>query len=115
MLPLRHALSGLGDLGQLLDQGGVAVKGDAYTVCNTGLGGQFEARAGAGYRLIASLAGEPPALLAINGESQSGHPGSRHYADQLAPWLAGEYHVLVMDRTPPGRQGENLLALEPAG
>ena len=44
VMPLRHMLSGRGDLGRLLDQGGVAVKGDADTVCNTGVGGQFEAR-----------------------------------------------------------------------
>src|SRR5262249_43420192 len=81
-LPLRHVLSGRGDLGQLLDHGGVPVRGDAHTVCNTGLGSLLEARSGAGYRLIAELAESPPGLWAVDGQSQSGHPGSPHYRDQ---------------------------------
>jgi penicillin G amidase len=114
LLPLRHVLSGFGDLGKLLDQGGLPVKGNAYTVCNTGLGGQFEARSGPGYRLISDLGSEPPTLLAVSGESQSGHPGSPHYSDQLTPWLEGGYHALVLDRSAAPEQGEQLLTLEPS-
>src|SRR5262249_22673906 len=82
VLPFRHYLSGRGDLDQLLDHGGAPVQGNAHTVCNTGLGSQYEARAGAGYRLIADLSTSPPGLWAVDGQSQSGHPGSAHYADQ---------------------------------
>ncbi len=47
VMPLRHILSGRGDLGRLLDAAGEPVKGDMTTVCNTGQGGSFEARWGA--------------------------------------------------------------------
>jgi penicillin amidase len=112
-LPLRHVLSGRGDLAQLLDHGGLPVKGDATTVCNTGLGAQFEARAGANYRLIADLAGLPPTLLAVDASSQSGHPGSPHYSDQLHGWLRGEYHSLPLDREAAAQAAVTRLTLEP--
>jgi penicillin amidase len=97
ILPLRHFLSGRGDLGVLLDHGGAAVPGDFVTVCSTGGGAAFEARTGAGYRMITDLASSPPTLWAVDAQSQSGHPGSPHYADQLADWLAGRYHPLSLD------------------
>jgi len=97
ILTLRHILSGRGDLGQLLDHGGVPVPGDAQTVCNTGLGAQFESRMGATYRLIADLHTSPPELLAVDSQSQSGHPGSPHYRDQLPTWLRGEHHRFILD------------------
>jgi penicillin amidase len=96
-IPLRHVLSGRGDLGKLLDHGGIPVKGDAGTVCNTGLGGQYEARAGANYRLIVDMAMSSPGLWAVDCESSSGHPGSRHYGDQLADWIGGHYHWMPLD------------------
>lgn len=97
-MPLQHILSDRGDLGQLLDHGGVPVRGDMLTVCNTGSGPDWLANTGAGYRLVADLSSSPPALLAVDGQSQSGHPGSPHYSDQLDDWLAGRYHELVLDR-----------------
>jgi penicillin amidase len=97
ILTLRHILSGRGDLGQLLDHGGVPVPGDAHTVCNTGLGAQFESRMGAGYRLVADLSTSPPELFAVDSQSQSGHPGSPHYRDQLPTWMRGEHHLFILD------------------
>jgi penicillin amidase len=99
VLPLRHVLSGRGDLGRLLDHGGVAVHGNMHTVCNTGPGPNFEVRSGATYRLIADLAEAPAGLWAVDSQSQSGHPGSAHYADQLPVWLGGEYHFLPLDQS----------------
>jgi penicillin amidase len=98
VLPLRHFLSGRGDLGKLLDHGAPAVPGNVITVCSTGSDASFQARNGAGYRLIADLATVPPALWAMDAQSQSGHPGSPHYADQLAPWCEGRFHCLTLDR-----------------
>jgi penicillin amidase len=112
-LPLRHVLSGRGDLGRLLDHGGLPVKGDATTVCNTGLGPQLEARAGANYRLIADMGAEPPALRAADAASQSGHPGSPHYGDQLHGWLRGDYHTLPLDRAAASQAAVSRLTLEP--
>jgi penicillin amidase len=106
ILTLRHILSGRGDLGQLLDHGGVPVPGDAQTVCNTGLGAQFESRMGAGYRLIADLSTSPPELFAVDSQSQSGHPGSPHYRDQLPTWMRGEHHRFILDGK--GKSGSRL-------
>jgi penicillin amidase len=112
-LPLRHVLSGRGDLGALLDRGGLPVKGDTVTVCNTGTKAAFEARTGAGYRLIADLATAPPGLWAVDGQSQSGHPGSPHYGDQFQGWLDGRYHYLPLDRGEASRAAVARLTLEP--
>ncbi len=103
-LPLRHVLSAVGDLGQLLDHGGQGVSGDLTTVCNTGPGPDWISVSGAGYRLIADLGSSPPALLAIDAQSQSGHPGSRHYSDQYEVWRAGNYHSITLDSAPDPSQ-----------
>jgi penicillin amidase len=112
-LPLRHVLSGRGDLGELLDHGGAPIKGDAHTVCNTGLGGQYEARVGANYRLIADLAMSPPGLWAVDCSSTSGHPGSPHYDDQLLDWIEGRYHWLPLEREEATKAATARLTLEP--
>jgi len=113
VLALRHVLSGRGDLAALLDQVGVPVKGDAGTVCNTGLGGQFEARLGANYRMIADMAASPPGLWAVDCASASGHPGSPHYGDQLADWIEGRYHLLTLDREEASSAAVARRTLEP--
>lgn len=96
-LPLKHALSMRGDLGQLLNHGGVPVNGDMVTVCNTGSDPNWLATTGAGYRLIADLS--TSSLLAVDAQSQSGQPGTPHYSDQLTAWNSGEYHVLPLNRS----------------
>jgi penicillin amidase len=93
-LPLRHVLSHRGDLGQLLDHGGRAVKGDMITVCNTGSGPDWLANTGAGYRFITDLGTDH--VWAVDGQSQSGHANTSHYSDQLAAWEIGEYHGLKL-------------------
>jgi penicillin amidase len=111
-MPLKHVLSNRGDLGQLLNHGGGAVPGDMTTVCNTGGDPQWLATTGAGYRLIADLATSD--LLAVDAQSQSGHPGSPHYSDQFAGWLAGEYHVLPLARDEVSKVVVEILRLDPA-
>jgi penicillin amidase len=115
VLPLRHALSGRGDLGRLLDAGGLPVGGNAMTVWNTGQGAAFEGRSGANYRLIADFSEALPALWAVDASSQSGHPGSPHYGDQFAGWVRGEYHALPLDREAAAREAVTRLVLEPEG
>ncbi|GDY09894.1 beta-lactam antibiotic acylase [Planctomycetia bacterium] len=95
-MPLKHVLATRGDLAQLLNDGGGPVKGDMITVCNTGSGPNWVANSGAGYRLIADLSTD--CLLAVDCQSQSGHPGTPHYSDQLAAWTNGEYHSLPLKR-----------------
>jgi acyl-homoserine lactone acylase PvdQ len=68
------------------------------TVCNTGSGADWTALSGAGYRLIADFAATSPVLLAIDGQSQSGHPGSLHYRDQFDDWVSGRYHEIPLLR-----------------
>jgi penicillin amidase len=113
ILPLKHVLSSRGDLGKLLDHGGVPVRGDKTTVCNTGQGTNWEAGAGAGYRLIAELDNNPPGLWAVDAQSQSGHPGSPHYSDQLDDWLAGRYHFLPLDTIETRPAERTRLTLSP--
>jgi penicillin G amidase len=97
ILLLRHVLSGRGDLGPLLDQRGLPVPGNAHTVGNTGLGPNFEAKTGAGFRLIADLSSSPPMLWSVDAQSQSGHPGSPHYRDQLETWSKGEHYRTALN------------------
>ena len=97
-LQQKHILSGRGDLGQLLDRGGAPVRGDYVTVCNTGLAPDYSAPSGAGYRMIADLSDPHGGLWAIDAGSESGHPGSPHYDDQLNEWITARYHYLPLKR-----------------
>ncbi len=108
---LQHVLSARGELGALLDRGGLPVKGDGTTVCNTGYDPNYLAPMGANYRLIAELASVPPGLWAVDAQGQSGHPGSPHYGDQLAEWIAARYHHLSLDRAEVTRTIRHTLSL----
>jgi penicillin amidase len=112
-LDLKHVLAGRGEVGALLNHGGAGVPGDMTTVCNTGRGPDFEATTGAGYRMICDLGETPAGLWAVDAQSQSGHPGSPHYGDQFAMWLAGEYHFIALDREEARKSCEATLRLEP--
>jgi hypothetical protein len=87
------------------------VGGDLTTVGNTGLGPAFEAKTGANYRLVAELAPDEPGLWSVDSQSHSGHPGSRHYRDQLADWLSGRHHWITLHRL---EKPEATLLLEPS-
>ena len=113
VLTLRHVLSGRGDLGRLLDHGGLPVGGTTNTVCNTGLGPNGEAGLGANYRLIADLSGADPELWAVDSQSQSGHPGSPHYDDQLQTWMRGNHHCLPLPRAATSASAATTLTLMP--
>ncbi len=93
VINFTHVLADRGDLAELLNQRAQPVHGDMMTVCNTGFG-----TTGAGYRLIHDLGSQPPQMLAVDCQSQSGQPGSPHYDDQFPTWAAGKHHVLSLDR-----------------
>ncbi|MFN0051100.1 MAG: penicillin acylase family protein [Planctomycetales bacterium] len=112
-LQQKHFLSGRGDLGQLLDRGGVPVRGDFLTVCNTGQAADFSAPTGAGYRLIADLADPQAGLWAVDAGSESGHPGSPHYDDQLSDWLTARYHFIPLTPSAEERAANQILTLIP--
>lgn len=114
-ITLRHPLSTRGELSQLLDRGGLPVRGNGMTVCNTGYvatGNDYDAAMGANYRLIADFSATPPGLWAVDAAGQSGHPGSVNYCDQLTEWIAGEYHFLPLDRAHVDEQARLVLAAE---
>jgi penicillin amidase len=107
----KHFLSGRGDLGQLLDSNGTPAPGDATTVWSTTSDPSYAAALGASYRMVSDLADPEQGMWAVSIPGESGHPGSPHYADQVAPWAAGETHYLSL------RKGSSTpvsaLALEP--
>jgi penicillin amidase len=74
---LQHVLSARGDLGQLLDRGGVPVKGSGVTVCNTGYDPNYLAPMGANYRLMADLGEEPQRLWAVDARASPATPAAR--------------------------------------
>ena len=98
---LRHVLSGRGDLGVLLDRGGLPVKGNGITVCNTGYDPNWGATMGANFRMVADLSSPESGLWTVDAQGQSGHPGSPHYGDQLPAWLDARYHFLALESRSP--------------
>jgi len=65
------------------------------------------------YRLLVDLS-SPSQALGCNTTGNSGHPGSRHYADQSADWLQGRYHPLLMDRAEIEQSAEGRTILAPS-
>ena len=110
-IQLRHILTERGDLSELLDRGGVPVGGNGITVCNTGYDPNWGALMGANYRLIADLSTSPLTFHAVDAQGESGHPGSKHYCDQLDEWISARYHKLPFERN--GREAGAKLVLEP--
>jgi penicillin amidase len=107
-----HFLSGRGDLGQLLDRGGVPVRGDMTTVSSSTPDPQYRAALGASYRMVADLADPRQGLWAVDVAGTSGHPGSAHYDDQIAPWSAGGYHYISL-LAAEDAVSRSVLVLEP--
>jgi penicillin amidase len=80
--------------------------GDGMTV-NLGafpLTQSFEVIVGPGYRQIVDL-GDPEASRWIIAGGTSGDPRSPHYADQVDPWLAGEYRPMRLCSLEQARSG----------
>ena len=93
---LHHPLTYIKALGELLDRGGNPVGGSGVTVCNTGMDPNYAANMGANYRIVAELEPDAPDLYSIDAAGQSGHPGSKHYCDQLPDWLVGNLTTLSL-------------------
>ena len=109
----RHFLSGRGDLGQLLDRSGLPVGGDGSTVCANQADENHRAYLGAGYRMVVDLADPSCGLWGVEVGSNSGHPGSPHYDDQLRPWSEAQYHYLPLSGAPGVEDRGAVLTLEP--
>ena len=109
----HHILSGRGELASLLDLPAVPIRGNPYTVCNTGGDADWQANLGGGYRMIVDMAVKPAEMWAIDAGSESGVPGSPHYGDQMDDWVAGRYHRLPLDRAVVEAEAKARLRLEP--
>jgi penicillin amidase len=93
----RHPLSNPAN-SAAFDVGPASVDGGSHTIRNTG--GELPphtATSGAEYRIIVNFA-TPDHFLAVQNIGNSGIPGSPHYRDQLAPWIAGTYHTVHLTR-----------------
>jgi penicillin amidase len=114
-MTFRHSLDQLAGAQTLFDLGPVSRPGDANTVDATGMGSAaFAQTSGASYRQILDLSNWDNSL-AINTPGQSGNPGSRHYADLLPLWEAGQYFRLIYSKDAVEENSENVLTLWPAG
>lgn len=105
-LRLRHPLAGRGALAELLAKPPVEVGGDSWTINNSGFPGgaagrpdatAFEPSSGAGFRMVVDLGESPPRAWTVTAESQSGHPGSAHWNDQLDDFVRGRAHRVALD------------------
>ncbi len=112
----RHPLSLLRpELGRWLDPPGVAVGGDGDTVQNAGF------IAAAGYGVTATSVARYVFDLGDWDRSGwviplgvSGHPGSPHYADQVAPWSEGRLCPMRYGWAGIRRDAESHQRLDPA-
>src|SRR5207253_2824762 len=95
----KHFLSARGDLGQLLDRGGLHLSGDGNTVNSSTPDPSYAAWLGATYRMVADFADPQEGLWWVEVGSVSGHPGSTHYDDQMAPWHEGKWHYTALTQT----------------
>lgn len=95
-----------------LDIGPTPVDGGADTLRNTGAGvPPFSASGGAEYRIVVDFA-HPDEFRAVQNIGNSGDPDSPHYKDQFAPWLAGDYHTIYLNRAALDSNAESTVVLE---
>jgi len=94
-----HPLGALSPvLEELLSPGPFPTSGGTGTVRAAGISTAepFRMTGGSTYRMVVDMASPERAWATTTGGS-SGHPGSRHYADQVALWLEDRYHPLNME------------------
>jgi len=90
----QHVLSARGDLAQLLDLGGMPIRGDSWTVCNTGLNPDYTGSMGAGYRMIADLSDPQGGFM--GGRCRQRIGPSRQpalHTTRSVDWLTTRYHT----------------------
>jgi len=90
-LTFRHAFADIPGLRTISSPGPYPARGDGTTVCM----GEYDMRGGFHMRVGPALrftmqAGAPSEGLAILPPGQSGDPASRHYRDQVGPYLQGD-------------------------
>jgi penicillin amidase len=112
----NHPMGRSRALSRLFNRGPVAVGGDANTVWQASYAPYhgYELRAWtASYRQIIDV-GRFDNSLSVIPSGQSGHPGSRHYADMIPLWARVDYHPMLWERTSVEREARGRLVLGPA-
>lgn len=98
---------------RMMDRSAGPVPGTPYTLNPGSNGGTVGG--GASWRMIIDLA-DPPASIGVYPGGQSESPASRHYADLMKLWAAGEYHALHAHSSPTklaAQQGVRSLPVLP--
>jgi len=96
-----------------LDRGGIAVRGDEFTL-GPGDNGS-EVTGGASWRMVVDFSDLAHSFGMYPG-GQSEDPSSPHYDDQMKPWAEGRYLPLYFCSSPQAFQAgqvESVLVLEP--
>jgi len=95
-----HMLGQVRGVDRIFNRGPVPMGGDANTVWQAAYApyhGYDVNSFTASWRQIIDLADFNNSRATLP-SGQSGHPGSRHYADMTAMWRRGEYHPMLWDR-----------------
>jgi penicillin G amidase len=114
-LTLRHPLGSVAALAPIFNRGPWPTGGDLDTVAmhntprDTVAGPVYTS---ASWRQIFDLS-DWDAARVILPSGQSGHPASRHYADQTAAWRVGAYQPLLWSRAAVERHTADVLTLTP--
>lgn len=113
----RHPLGQVRGLSRLFNRGPVPVGGDCTTVWQASYAPYYgyELKGSTPcYRQIVDL-GNFDHSLSVIPSGQSGHPGSRHYADMISMWQKVEYHPMLWERSSVEAHTRGRLVLTPAG
>ena len=95
-ITFKHPLGERGGIpGWYFNRGPMESAGDRHTINNGwfNLAAPYETEQVSSFRFIVDMA-DPRHALAMNHTGESETPASRHYDDLIAPWRAGDYHVL---------------------
>ncbi len=110
-----HTLGRVKPLDQLFNRGPYGVGGDSNTIWNTATSYhdlKVDQVVGPPFRFIADL-GDLDHCLGMLAPGQSGHPLSKHYADQIKAWFARGYHPMIFTREELEKEAEDRLNLLP--
>lgn len=115
-LTLSHPLGALPILGPWFDRGPMSLPGSATTVDAFGAVWKGDRQAvtyGPSMRRTTDLR-NPDTTFSVLPGGQSGHPGDRHYDDQLRLYLAGESRPVAWSEAAVSRATVSVLRLLPA-
>jgi penicillin amidase len=110
-----HIMGSQRGLDRIFNRGPVPMGGDMNTVWQTSYAPYdgYEVNSfNVSWRQIIDLADFNNSRATLP-SGQSGHPGSRHYADMTAMWRRGEYHPMLWDREQVEASARGRLELVP--